>query len=208
VSNIERKDIGIILNVTPSISPDGFVRMEVSPEISQVSQRTTQITQDFLAPIIQQRKVTTTVTVKDGQTVVIGGLMQSLADHRQTKVPFLGDIPVVGWLFRTKQDQEQKTQLLVILTPKVIYNDDPEAPVRESHILNQKIDGTQSPSTIRDAMQKNHFFEQGPDDPVDPFEAPVEVPATVPPPVEVSPPPPRSSGHGDTYVPPKRNPKP
>lgn len=208
LSDVQRKDIGIILNVTPSISPDGFVRMEVSPEISQLSQRTTQLTEDFSAPIIQQRKVTTTVTVKDGQTVVIGGLMQSLGDNRSTKVPLLGDVPLFGWLFRTKQDKEEKTELLVILTPKVVYNDRPEADDIEQKLLDQKIDGTQSPETIRDMMRRNNMIPDRPRS-ADPLDV---APADQPPPLQATPviqepytlPTRTSGGPDDTYVPPKR----
>ena len=69
------KDTGIILQVTPSINPDGFVRLTVSPEISQLTNQTTQITEDLATPVISVRVAETTVTVHDGQTIVIGGLI-------------------------------------------------------------------------------------------------------------------------------------
>ncbi|MFG0283745.1 MAG: secretin N-terminal domain-containing protein, partial [Phycisphaerales bacterium JB039] len=116
----EPRDVGILLNVTPSISSDGFVRMDIAPEISQVSNRTTQISEDFEAPIITQRRVETTVTVRDGQTVIIGGLIQTIQDERETKVPLLGDIPGIGQVFRTRTRENVKTELLVILTPRVV----------------------------------------------------------------------------------------
>lgn len=119
-SSVERKDVGIILNVTPAISNDGFVRMEINPEISQVTARTTQISEDFQAPIINQRTVDTIVTVKDGQSVVIGGLIQSNEENRKTKIPILGDIPGIGLAFQTMQKTSVKTELLVILTPRII----------------------------------------------------------------------------------------
>jgi general secretion pathway protein D len=207
VSSVDRKDTGVILNVTPSISPDGFVRMEVAPEISQLSSQTTQITQDFQAPILTQRKLSTTVTVKDGQTVVIGGLMQTINDQRRTKVPLLGDIPVVGWLFRSVNDSDKATELLVILTPKVIYGDSPESLERLDQIANEKIDGTQAPYQIRDNLERNNFYEQSKDLPLTPT-APPPQPAPVP---EAAPPQPApqpaasdpSPPHSDIYVPPK-----
>lgn len=198
IASVMRKDIGIILNVTPSISPDGFVRMEVAPEISSLSQRTTQVTADFQAPIIAQRKVKTTVTVKDGQTVVIGGLLQTQTENRKTKVPVLGDIPIAGWLFRTKQDADVKTELLVILTPRVIYSDTPKGAQRQEQILNQKINSSESPSNIRDALQKNSFFDESPV-PTDP------IPAEPAPPAASEPEPPARRGNSDTYVPPRRS---
>ncbi|MCB9844403.1 MAG: hypothetical protein H6811_00235 [Phycisphaeraceae bacterium] len=131
-ANVVREDVGIILEVTPTISNDGFVRMDISPEISSVSARTTQISQDFEAPIINQRRVETTVTILDGQTVVIGGLLQTSDDQRNTKMPIVGQIPVFGELFRTREMSNIKTELLIILTPTVIRGG------RDSHIATQR----------------------------------------------------------------------
>ncbi len=119
-SNVTRKDIGIILDVLPSISPDRFVRMEVKPEISSLSARTTQISEDFQAPIINTRTVDTVVTVKDGQTVVIGGLFSTRTETRSQKVPFFGDIPILGIPFRTHLQRREKTEFLVVITPHVV----------------------------------------------------------------------------------------
>lgn len=119
-SDVERQNVGVILNVTPAISNDGFVRMDINPEISQLSARTTQISEDFQAPVINQRTVQTTVTVKDGQSVVIGGLIQSTTEDRKSKVPIIGDIPILGLPFQTTSKEARKTELLIILTPRVI----------------------------------------------------------------------------------------
>ncbi len=120
-ASIRREDVGVLLSVTPSISSDGFVRLDIQPEISVVSERTTQISEDFEAPIISTRRVDTTVTVRDGQTVVIGGLIQTTQEDRRTKVPFLGDIPFLGIPFRSHDIKNVRTELLVILTPQVIF---------------------------------------------------------------------------------------
>lgn len=119
-ASIRREDVGVLLSVTPSISSDGFVRLDIQPEISVVTERTTQISEDFEAPIISTRKVDTTVTVRDGQTVVIGGLIQTTQQDRHTKVPLLGDIPLIGIPFRSQDVQNVRTELLVILTPQVV----------------------------------------------------------------------------------------
>lgn len=119
-ASIRREDVGVLLSVTPSISSDGFVRLDIQPEISVVTERTTQISEDFEAPIISTRKVDTTVTVRDGQTVVIGGLIQTTQQNRKTKVPFLGDIPFLGIPFRSHDISNVRTELLVILTPQVV----------------------------------------------------------------------------------------
>lgn len=127
VANVERRDIGIILNVTPSIASDGFVRLTVEPEISAVSAQKSQITEDFQADRLTQRKLSTVVRVRDGQTVVLGGLIQTQQEERRTKVPLVGDIPGVGWIFRSKNFNNVKTELLVILTPRVIPGEEGEA---------------------------------------------------------------------------------
>ncbi|MBX3358763.1 MAG: hypothetical protein KF745_10065 [Phycisphaeraceae bacterium] len=126
-ADVERRDIGIILNVTPSISADGFVSMEVQPEISRLSSRTTQISEEFQAPVIDTRKVETNVSVRDGETIVIGGLIQSRDDERRTKIPVLGDIPIVGDVFKSTNFIHEKNELLVILTPRVIRSGTPRA---------------------------------------------------------------------------------
>ncbi len=123
ISTTTQRNVGVILNVTPSISPDGFVRMDIEPEISALTARTTQISEDFEAPIISTRKARTTVTVKDGQTIVIGGLIQSQNELRKTKVPGLGDIPIIGNVFRSSVTNSTKTELVIVLRPRVIISD-------------------------------------------------------------------------------------
>lgn len=119
-SDVERRDVGINLTVVPSISADGFVRMDIQPEISSVTARTTQISEDFQAPIISQRLIDTTITVKDGQSVVLGGLIQNQDETRKSRVPVLGSIPVIGLPFRSSKVTNVKTELLVILRPRII----------------------------------------------------------------------------------------
>ncbi len=119
-STITRRDVGIMLNVTPSINSDGFVRLEISPEISTLSAINTQISETFSVPVIKKRTLSTNVTVKDGQSVVIGGLIQNTEEMRKSKIPGLGDIPLVGELFKSSQNKKVKTELMVIVTPRVI----------------------------------------------------------------------------------------
>ncbi|MFG0327722.1 MAG: secretin N-terminal domain-containing protein [Phycisphaerales bacterium JB037] len=148
-ANVTRRDVGIILEVTPTISADGFVRMDIAPEISAVSARTTQISQDFEAPIITQRVVDTTVTVRDGQTVVIGGLIQTREEERRSKVPLLGDIPGIGEVFRTKATDNVKTELLVILTPQIIGGRDQAEITKQAKRSWNLIDGMSAGNRVR-----------------------------------------------------------
>lgn len=152
-SEVERKDVGIILNVTPSISGDGFVRLDIAPEISAVSQRTTEISEDFNAPIITQRKIDTTVTVRDGETVVIGGLLQTRAEQRETRVPLLGSLPVFGSIFRTTQQTDQKTELLIIITPRVIAGHAEGDVSRLRTLSREQIERLSNPEGVRRMLQ-------------------------------------------------------
>lgn len=125
---ISYQDVGIILQVTPYISSDGMVEMIVSPQISSVSDSTVNITTGtgtnntgaVTAPIINKRAADTVVVVPDGQTVVIGGLMQNRKVDAVEKVPILGDIPVLGLLFRHKVTADEKTELLIFMTPHIV----------------------------------------------------------------------------------------
>ena len=152
-STVEARQVGVILQVTPSISADGFVHMQIAPEISSLSQRTVQISEDFLAPIIDTRTLNTTVTVKDGQTVVIGGLIQSRDEERKTKVPFLGDIPILGIPFRSHKISNIKTELLIIITPHVIPGERYEAVNRLEELTKQSIDDLANPGLVKEALK-------------------------------------------------------
>jgi type II secretion system protein D len=114
------EEVGTILNVLPSINPDGYVRMKIEPQISEVSKETTDLSSDFKAPIIIRRTASTTVTVRNGETVVIGGLIRTLYERQDDKVPFFGDLPLIGGLFRNEEMKARRTELLIVLTPHVI----------------------------------------------------------------------------------------
>ncbi|MCK6556714.1 type II secretion system secretin GspD [Candidatus Binatia bacterium] len=117
-TTIERRDVGITLRIVPQISEGGSVRLDVFEEVSDV------ISNDpALGPTTTIRSATTTVVAKDGQTVVIGGLLFDNAVRSQTKVPFLGDIPVIGNFFRFNRVQNRKTNLLIFLTPHIIRSE-------------------------------------------------------------------------------------
>lgn len=116
---IERKDVGINLKITPQITEGEYVKLDIYQEISSLKQ----VTKDellTLGPSTTKRSTKTSVVVKDKQTVVISGLMQEKTEEIITKVPFLGDIPLLGFLFRFKSYETRKTNLLVFLTPHII----------------------------------------------------------------------------------------
>jgi type II secretion system protein D len=121
-SSIGYEDVGIILTATPNISPDGFVTIQIEQEVSNFSNENVSLTEGVNSPIISERAVVTNVTIKDGETVVIGGLISSRISEGETKVPILGDIPYIGWLFRSTAVTENRVELLVMLTADVLVS--------------------------------------------------------------------------------------
>jgi general secretion pathway protein D len=119
INTPDYEDVGIILNVTPHINPDGLVILDVTPEISQLTTSTVTISQGVNAPIVSRRAADTRVAIRDGETIVIGGLMEDKKNSTLTKVPILGDIPLIGPIFQRTRVTKTKTELLIFLTPHV-----------------------------------------------------------------------------------------
>ena len=117
--SIERKDTGISLKITPQISEGEYVKLDLYQEISAVSPTTTTGAADL---ITTKRSAKTSVVVKDKDTVVIGGLIQDRELENISKMPLLGDIPLLGWLFKFKSKSREKTNLMIVLTPRIIRN--------------------------------------------------------------------------------------
>ena len=120
INQFTYQDVGVILKVTPRISPDGYVKMDLSPSISDLSSSKVDISKGVSVPIINQRTATTAVTVKSGQSVLLGGLIGTVDDIRTKKVPVLGDIPGLGLLFQSKTKSKARKELLIVLTPQVL----------------------------------------------------------------------------------------
>ncbi|MCH7700861.1 MAG: hypothetical protein IID37_04165, partial [Planctomycetes bacterium] len=123
-SQVVYNDIGILLHVEPTINPDGYVSMLVEPEISAQTNTSIQLTEGLSAPIFQERAASTVVTIKDGETVVIGGLITDRREESEAKVPILGDLPWIGRFFKTTKVSTIKTELLIILTVDVIWTEE------------------------------------------------------------------------------------
>ena len=126
-SNYEYKDVGVTLNIVPQINQERFVRLKISQEVAQVVEAESVIG----LPTTLKRVAKTTVTVKDGHTVVIGGLIDQALNESTSSVPCLGDIPGLGWLFRTTSRAEDKTNLFIFITPHIIENPDEAKEVYE-----------------------------------------------------------------------------
>ncbi len=114
-ANIDRQKLNLVLNITPHISSDDVVRLDVEHETADIGDKDPE-----LGPTWTERKLKTQVVVHDQQSVVIGGLIQERDIYNTTKVPLLGDIPILGYLFKYTQRTKKKTNLLILLTPYII----------------------------------------------------------------------------------------
>src|SRR5262249_42111505 len=101
--------------------PDGKVTMRLTPQVLSVAQ-TISLGNGILAPVFNQQIIDTTVIARDGETVAIGGLITRKDTKNENKVPWFGDLPYVGALFRYRTDSKQKQELVVILTPHIVRN--------------------------------------------------------------------------------------
>ncbi|MGI9015400.1 MAG: secretin N-terminal domain-containing protein [Phycisphaerales bacterium] len=158
--SVEPVDLGVILNVTPTINPEGFVRLDINPEISNLSTRETQLSEGFSSPVITVRRADTTVTVLDGQTIVLGGLISDRFEIREEAVPFLADLPILGKLFRSKSEQRAKTELLIVLTPHVITSPTgirPDVDKSVGTVTNKEIDRLSLPESIKQQIRRGEL---------------------------------------------------
>ena len=117
VNTIQFRDTGVILRVTPRVNASGLVFLDVEQEVSDVAQTTTS---QIDSPTIRQRRIASTVVVQSGETIALGGLIRDSRSKGKVGVPLLGDMPVLGHLFSTTSDEAARTELLVLLAPKVV----------------------------------------------------------------------------------------
>ena len=120
-NTVDRRDVGITLRITPQISEGGMVRLDLFEEVSALTNQANSLVNTAqLGPVTTIRSATTSVVVRDKQTVVIGGLISDSTDNSESGVPFLSDIPVLGNLFRSTTGTREKINLLIFLTPHII----------------------------------------------------------------------------------------
>lgn len=120
-STVQYKDTGTILKVRPRINYDGVVILDIHQQVSAASENTLGGT---TSPIISTRELKTKLAVKNGQSIMMGGLIKKGNTNNQSKIPLLGDIPLLGWAFKYEKQSNDKTELLVMITPYVIESDD------------------------------------------------------------------------------------
>lgn len=137
--SFEYRDVGKILKITPHVSEGRNVRLKLSLEVTNLD-RVATVATTATRPVTQKRTIETTVLVQDNHTVVIGGLIDDNRNENETKVPGLGDIPILGWLFKTQSDARQKTNLYVFITPRVI-----KSPEESNKLLSEKKPAVENP---------------------------------------------------------------
>ncbi|MBZ0166492.1 MAG: type II and III secretion system protein, partial [Candidatus Omnitrophica bacterium] len=118
VSGWEYKDIGIIFDVTPHVNNAGFITLEVQPKITAILDFVT--VENTTLPRLSNESTTTRVLIKDGDTLVIAGLITDQVTETKKKTPILGDIPLVGLLFTKTEDSVTKTDLIIFITPHIV----------------------------------------------------------------------------------------
>ena len=118
IQNIERLDVGIKLKLTPHVNPDREIQLDLNPSIESVVEESSDALK--YTPTIAKREVKTTVTIPDRSTVILSGLIREDSAKIATKVPLLGDIPLLGALFRSTSDSKKRTNLLIFVTPRIV----------------------------------------------------------------------------------------
>ncbi len=120
INTYEYKDTGVILTVKPRVTPGGLVQMEIEQEVSTVATSSSTSTD---TPTFSTRNITSTVAVRSNQAVVLGGLIQDKREESNSGVPGLYSLPIAGALFGERSKTSDRTELVVVLTPKVISSD-------------------------------------------------------------------------------------
>ena len=140
---IERKDVGVTLELTPQVLENDLIRLEIKQEITAIENNVAQTIGSGtssvpVGPTTTKRSMETTTIAHDKQTLVIGGLVRDNTILTESKIPFLGDIPLLGWLFRSQTRQTEKLNLLVFLTPTLVNDeaDIAELSVRKAKEIN------------------------------------------------------------------------
>jgi len=126
--NVEFVDVGVTLSVTPVINADGFINVKIKPEVSSAP-TTLQLTNSdgsirTSVPIVTTAEAETQLLVKDGSTIIMAGLMKDTRKDNSEKIPLLGDIPLLGHFFKSRGKENQKTELVIFLTPHIIKEEE------------------------------------------------------------------------------------
>jgi len=124
INTIQYQDVGIVLRVTPHINEDGLVTMLIHPEVSEVASasESVQVSEGVKAPTFNRNAADATVAVRNGQTVVLGGLIREFEDDVESGIPILKDIPLLGFLFSRTSKVRQRREMMIFITPHIVYS--------------------------------------------------------------------------------------
>jgi pilus assembly protein CpaC len=117
---IDYKSFGVGLTFTPTVLSENMINIKVAPEVSELDFTTAVTTEGYVVPGLRTRRTSTTIVLADGQSFAIAGLLQDNVRHVVDKYPFLGDLPILGHLFQSKEFQSNETELIIIATPRLV----------------------------------------------------------------------------------------
>ena len=130
INSVSYRDTGVILTITPRINESGRVLLEIEQEVSTVVSTTSS---GIDSPTIRQRRIRTSVVVNNGEALALGGMIQESKSLARTQLPILGDLPLIGNAFKQKDNRYGKTELIIIITPRVMRNLDEARQVTDEY---------------------------------------------------------------------------
>jgi pilus assembly protein CpaC len=139
---VEFKKFGVGLAFTPTVIPDGVINLKIEPEVSQIDPTSTIKVGNAEIPSLIVRRANTTIELRDGQSFAIAGLLQSSNEVNQSQLPWIGNVPILGALFRSASYQKKETDLVIIVTPRIVR------PMRPGDLVRTPLDNTQPPNDV------------------------------------------------------------
>ncbi len=130
------QDYGVSLNFTPTVLNDGVINMNISPQVSEIDNSVTVTIAGATVPGLTKRQASTTLELRDGQSFMLGGLLQNNSSTAQSQLPWVGNLPVLGALFRSSQYQKSETDLVIVVTPHIVH------PMRPSDVVHTPFDNS------------------------------------------------------------------
>ena len=136
LSGFQDEEIGVELTVTPHINEDGYVTLDIVPKVQSIDRFIT-VDGNEQRPVKNTREAQTTIRIKDGNTAVIGGLTSANTSITVTGIPYLRNLPLIGWLFRNKVNDVETTEMLIFITPRIVLDDQEQLTDGEKRVLEE-----------------------------------------------------------------------
>jgi pilus assembly protein CpaC len=118
---IQFKEFGVRLNFTPTLTADGMIHLKVKPEVSSLDFTNALTIQGFLIPALTTNRAESEVQLRDGQSFAIAGLLDNRVTDQFNKIPWIGDVPILGKLFQSRSSTRTKNELLIVVTPRIVH---------------------------------------------------------------------------------------